>query len=85
MREITDIFDDFGQSYRPAGAACSQNRDCESNFCDAYLRVCVAPCCTDTSCPAGLSCEKQDIDIGQGVVDARICVSQTTDAVWEKL
>ncbi len=79
------LFDVSSQASRPAGAACAQNRDCQSNFCSGNLGVCVSPCCTDYSCPEGLACEMQLINAGQGLVDARVCVSQSTDEVIQRL
>jgi hypothetical protein len=47
-----------GTHNRQAGAACTSNGQCESEFCDRTLDVCVDICCNDGDCPAGLSCEQ---------------------------
>jgi hypothetical protein len=46
-----------GLHNRRGGAACTQNGDCTSEFCDSALHVCVELCNQDTSCPVGLTCE----------------------------
>ncbi|HTL37811.1 MAG TPA: MopE-related protein [Kofleriaceae bacterium] len=46
-----------GMYNRRGGAACVQNSDCTSEFCDNTLKVCVELCSEDTTCPPGLTCE----------------------------
>jgi hypothetical protein len=46
-----------GNHDRRGGAACTQNGDCTSQYCEASLHVCVELCTQDASCPLGLTCE----------------------------
>jgi hypothetical protein len=46
-----------GNGDRQAGAACTSNTQCQSEFCDNNLSVCVDGCCSDDTCPVGLTCE----------------------------
>jgi hypothetical protein len=46
-----------GLHNRRGGAACTQNSDCTSEFCEATLKVCVELCSQDSTCPAGLTCD----------------------------
>lgn len=77
--------DGSGSHARPAGAACSSNGDCASEFCDSMRNVCVEPCTTDDRCPEGLTCELQYVRTRRGATRARICVNTTRDAVWEPM
>ncbi|RLB47895.1 MAG: hypothetical protein DRJ42_24400 [Deltaproteobacteria bacterium] len=70
-----------GLHNRQAGAACTQNGDCESQFCEATLNVCIAGCTSDSSCPTGLGCDTQYITTSAGVTFARVCVSSPVDAL----
>jgi len=70
-----------GLHNRQAGAACGRNGDCESQFCDSSLRVCVAACTSDGSCPTGLGCEMQYVATSAGITFARVCMSTPVDAV----
>ncbi len=72
-----------GQGTRRAGAACSQSRECASNFCDRTLSVCVEVCCNDGACPAGLTCEMQVVQTtADRASQARVCVNLSTDEVF---
>jgi hypothetical protein len=68
-----------GLHNRQAGAACTQNGDCESQFCDTNLRVCIALCTSDGSCPTGTGCEAQYVSTATGVTFARVCMSTPVD------
>ncbi len=71
------------QGTRRAGAACALNRECQSNFCERTLGVCVETCCSDATCPDGLSCEYQVVQTtADRASQARICVNQSSDAVF---
>ncbi|MBI5510888.1 MAG: hypothetical protein HY903_19175 [Deltaproteobacteria bacterium] len=71
-----------GPGIRPAGAACSQNLECRSNFCEAGLGVCVESCCSDASCPTGLTCDLQTVQTTvDRVTAARVCMNLSTAAV----
>src|SRR5690606_32019418 len=79
------IPDAGGQGTRQAGAACTSNTQCRSNFCDQNLNVCVEPCCHDGACPAGLSCEMQYVETHSSrITQSRVCVSVSTDEVFER-
>jgi hypothetical protein len=78
--------DNAGQGTRRAGSACSANLECRSGFCESTLGVCVEACCNDESCPSGLGCELQIVEVpaanNEGrVTQARVCVNLSTDAV----
>jgi len=74
------LADATGQGTRQAGAACTTNLQCRSNFCDATLSVCVETCCNDTACPTGLSCEYQIVESAPDrVTNSRVCVNVSTD------
>ena len=66
---------------RPAGAACTRNGDCRSQFCESTLGVCISLCTSDATCPSGLDCELQYVRTPTGVLSARVCVSTPTTAV----
>ncbi len=71
---------------RRGGAACTQNGDCQSQFCDRDLLVCVDPCISDTSCPAGLTCEPLFLRAKTGGVTwGRACVNASFDEFLEAL
>lgn len=70
---------------RPAGAACSRNGDCSSQFCERTLNVCIATCTSDGSCPTGLGCEPQHVRNGTGVTLARVCMSTPVSALLEPM
>jgi hypothetical protein len=70
-----------GLHNRPAGAACARNGDCESQFCERTLGVCITPCTSDGSCGAGLDCEPQYVQTAAGVFLARVCMSTPVDAL----
>jgi hypothetical protein len=70
------------QGSRQAGAACRQNLDCASNFCELTLGVCVSSCCNDNVCPEGLTCELQVVETHDDrVTSARVCVNFSTEEV----
>lgn len=65
-----------GMHDRPGGAACTQNGDCRSQFCDKNLNVCVDPCVSDASCPLGLTCEPVYLRANTtGITWGRACVN----------
>ena len=66
-----------GAHDRRGGAACTQNGDCQSQFCDSTLNVCVEPCVADASCPVGLTCEPVYMrpQAGAGIFWGRACVN----------
>lgn len=67
-----------GAHDRPAGAACTANGQCASEFCDDTLRVCVELCCHDGTCPGTTSCEDALLtrpDNGQTF--GRVCLNQS--------
>lgn len=67
-----------GNGGRQAGAACTTSAQCESEFCDVALGVCVDPCCNDTQCPLGLLCESAITTLSGGAQTfARMCLSAT--------
>jgi hypothetical protein len=79
------------QGTRPAGASCSANRDCRSQFCDARLEICLETCCSDSNCPTGLKCERQAVETRAAtgsepsrVTNARVCVSVSQGEVWKR-
>ena len=74
-----------GLHNRQGGAACTQNGDCESQFCEATLGICIALCTTDASCPTGTTCEPQYVRTSDGVVFSRVCVSTPIDALLEPM
>ena len=77
--------DDNGQGTRQAGAACAANGDCQSDFCEAELGVCVDVCCSDEACPSGLACELQTVQTSvDQVTSARVCVNLSVDGVLER-
>ncbi len=79
------IKDVSGQGTRRAGAACTQNADCQSNFCEASLNVCVEVCCSDATCPTGLTCELQTVEAANNTATAaRICVNQSIGDIVER-
>jgi hypothetical protein len=79
------VKDVSGQGSRVAGQACTQNSQCASDFCENSLGVCVSPCCNDSVCPTGLTCEKQYVATDTDrVSQVRVCVNLTTDQVFEK-
>jgi len=70
--------DATGAHDRPAGAACTSNGQCVSEFCDVNLSVCVDPCCNDAACPVGLRCDISILEMANGAQTfARACVNQT--------
>ncbi len=75
-----------GQGTRRGGQACSQNSQCRSNFCEKDLGICVEPCCADSTCPSGTACELSRVESAdnQGT-SARICLSLSTDEVFERM
>jgi hypothetical protein len=69
--------DSAGNGGRPSGAACDTSAQCESEFCDESLRVCMDPCCNDTQCPVGLICESALANLAAGQSFVRMCLSST--------
>ncbi|MGM0557096.1 MAG: MopE-related protein [Myxococcota bacterium] len=73
-----------GQGTRLAGNACSSNDQCASGFCEKDLGVCISTCCSDSTCPSGLSCEKQYVQNDtERITQVRVCVNLSTDDVLE--
>jgi hypothetical protein len=70
-----------GLHNRQGGAACTRNGDCESQFCERTLGVCIALCTSDASCPTGLTCEPEYLRAATGVTFARACVSTPISAL----
>jgi hypothetical protein len=68
-----------GSHDRPGGAACAQNGDCESQFCESTLHVCVDLCVSDLSCAIGLTCEpiymRAKTGLTDGITWGRACVN----------
>jgi hypothetical protein len=63
---------------RPAGSACTTSAQCDSEFCDVALGVCVDVCCHDGTCPIGLSCESAVVRLRTGAQTiSRMCLSST--------
>jgi hypothetical protein len=80
-----------GQGTAVAGQACSLNSDCQSNFCDSELDVCVDVCGRDADCPGGLTCSLQTVetistDLGlRQATAARICVGPGLgERIWQR-
>ena len=75
-----------GLHNRVAGQACTSNGQCESEFCDRTLGVCIDICCNDASCPAGLSCESAEMIRPDGhQLFERACVNLTPAGPLEAL
>jgi hypothetical protein len=72
-----------GAHNRLAGAACTSNGQCASEFCDVSLGVCVDLCCHDATCPQGLRCESAVVTRSDGhQTFARVCLNLSpTDAL----
>jgi hypothetical protein len=74
-----------GNGGRQAGAACTSNAQCASEFCDRNLNVCVDVCCNDSTCPIGLECEDAIVRrTGNKQSFGRFCLSATPSAPLEK-
>lgn len=72
-----------GQGTWVGGNFCTTNSDCRSNFCELNLGVCIESCCSDASCPAGLTCELQVVETsGNRATHARVCVNISTEEVF---
>ncbi|HEU0032981.1 MAG TPA: MopE-related protein [Kofleriaceae bacterium] len=73
------LADSAGAHDRPTGAACTTNGDCESEFCEATLKICSQPCVTDASCSIGMTCDPVFVrtppTAGSGVVWSRMCIT----------
>ena len=79
------IKDVSGQGTARAGQACNANADCESNFCEKDLGVCVEVCCSDASCPTGLGCELMAVETKTDQATyARVCVNLSSDDTLER-
>ena len=74
-----------GLHNRPAGAACSQNGDCASQFCESTARTCVDLCTSDATCPTGLGCELAYVRAPTGVVSTRVCLSAPTESLLQAM
>jgi hypothetical protein len=78
--------DEPAQGARRAGAACTSGSQCASAHCSSVTNTCVEICCSNSTCPLGLTCELQAIETRQGeATTARICVNQVSDLVHERL
>jgi hypothetical protein len=74
-----------GNGGRQAGAACTTNGQCASEFCDKNLDVCVDVCCNDDTCPLGLTCEQTRAAFRPGQEGfMRACLSVTPTSPLEK-
>ncbi|MEW5854140.1 MAG: putative metal-binding motif-containing protein [Myxococcota bacterium] len=77
--------DGSGAHDRPAGAACTSNGQCQSEFCDRNLNVCVDVCCHDGTCPTGLRCEQALVTRAGGHQSfARMCLNLSPTQALEK-
>jgi hypothetical protein len=45
----------------PLDAACEDNFNCASDYCDADLKKCAQVCCVDTDCPASQECRPSPV------------------------
>lgn len=74
-----------GNGGRQAGAACTSNTQCASEFCDRNLNVCVDVCCNDSTCPVGLTCEDSIVTRAAGHQSfGRFCLNATPANPLEK-
>ncbi len=79
VKEVT------GQGTRRGGQACSQNSQCQSNFCEKDLGICIEPCCSDSTCPTGTACELADVETRDDqATNARVCLSFSTADTLER-
>ncbi len=70
---------------RPPGAACTTNSQCESNFCDDDLSICISSCCADTDCLVGQECVLQFVQTDtERATQARVCMSISTEEVLQR-
>ncbi|MBA3818489.1 MAG: hypothetical protein H0X17_06320 [Deltaproteobacteria bacterium] len=75
-----------GAHDRIGGAACTQNAQCVSEFCDGDLGVCVDPCVSAASCGAGLACEPLFLRARTGGITwGRACVNGSFGPFLEAL
>jgi hypothetical protein len=78
------VLDVAAQGDRTAGQACAANADCQSNFCERTLGVCVEVCCADSTCPVGSTCEGQWVELdGTHATYARVCVNNSVAYVLQ--
>jgi hypothetical protein len=75
-----------GNGGRLAGAACTSNGQCASEFCDKNIGVCIDVCCNDDTCPVGLRCESALANVKTGPQQAfiRACLGLTPAQPLEK-
>jgi hypothetical protein len=79
------VKDVSSQGSRVAGQACAQNSQCESNFCEKNLNVCVSVCCNDSTCPTGLTCDGQTVQTDDDrVSQVRVCMNMSTENIIER-
>lgn len=79
------IKDVSGQGSRRGGQACTSNNQCESQFCEKDLGICIEPCCADSTCPTGLECQMQFVQTSSNrATQARVCVNVTVPDVIQK-
>ena len=75
-----------GAHNRQAGASCTSNTECASEFCDRTLNVCVDLCCNNNSCPNGLTCNQGIITRPDGAQSyARVCTNVSPAAPLEPM
>jgi hypothetical protein len=75
-----------GAHNRQAGASCTSNTECASEFCDRTLNVCIDLCCNNSTCPSGLTCHQGIVtrpDGGQSY--SRVCTNISPAAALEPL
>lgn len=79
------LADSAGPHDRPGGAACTDNGQCASQFCEATLNVCVELCVTDMTCAVGMTCEPVYLKAkpANEVVWGRACVNASFGEVLQ--
>ena len=77
------IPDVTNQGIRTAGQSCSNNSDCQSNFCESTISVCIDVCGNDSDCSTGTSCHLRTVEALEDssgekrVTSARVCVDDS--------
>ena len=79
------VKDVAGQGTRQAGQQCTSNAQCASNFCERDLGVCIDVCCSDVTCPSGLTCEFVTTQTtGKRASSARVCLNLSTNDILRR-
>lgn len=85
---IDEDFDLDGDGFATCGtdpAIRESNNQCESQFCEKDLGICIEPCCADSTCPTGLECQMQFVQTSSNrATQARVCVNVTVPDVIQK-